>query len=37
MQISQGELSALSVGFLIVLPVLLLLIGTLIVWRRRRR
>jgi len=26
-----------SVGFLIVLPVLLLLIGTLIVWRRRRR
>lgn len=37
MQISQLELSAVSVGFLIVLPLLLLLIGGLIVWRRRRR
>jgi ABC-type uncharacterized transport system involved in gliding motility auxiliary subunit len=37
MQISQGELSAVSVGFLIALPLLLLLIGGAIVWRRRRR
>jgi ABC-type uncharacterized transport system involved in gliding motility auxiliary subunit len=37
LQISQGKLSALSVGFLIVLPLLLLLIGGLIAWRRRRR
>jgi ABC-type uncharacterized transport system involved in gliding motility auxiliary subunit len=37
LQISQSELSALSVGFLIVLPLLLLLFGGLIVWRRRRR
>ena len=36
-QISQLELSVVSVGFLIVLPLLLLLIGGLIVWRRRRR
>ncbi len=36
-EISQTELNALSVGFLIALPALLLLIGTLIVWRRRRR
>jgi len=36
-QISQLELSAVSVGFLVVLPLLLLLIGGLIVWRRRRR
>jgi ABC-type uncharacterized transport system involved in gliding motility auxiliary subunit len=37
LQISQGELNALSVGFLIALPLLLLLVGGLIVWRRRRR
>jgi ABC-type uncharacterized transport system involved in gliding motility auxiliary subunit len=37
LQISQSKLSALSVGFLIVLPLLLLLFGGLIVWRRRRR
>jgi ABC-type uncharacterized transport system involved in gliding motility auxiliary subunit len=37
LQISQGELNALSVGFLIALPLLLLVIGGLIVWRRRRR
>jgi ABC-type uncharacterized transport system involved in gliding motility auxiliary subunit len=37
LQISQGELNALSFGFLIALPLLLLLIGGLIVWRRRRR
>ena len=37
LQISQGELNTLSFGFLIALPLLLLLIGGLIVWRRRRR
>jgi ABC-type uncharacterized transport system involved in gliding motility auxiliary subunit len=37
LDISQGELNALSFGFLIVLPLLLLLIGGAIVWRRRRR
>jgi ABC-type uncharacterized transport system involved in gliding motility auxiliary subunit len=37
LQISQAELNAISVGFLIALPLLLLLIGALIVWRRRRR
>ena len=36
LDISQGELNALSFGFLIVLPLLLLLIGGAIVWRRRR-
>jgi ABC-type uncharacterized transport system involved in gliding motility auxiliary subunit len=35
--ISQTELNALSFGFLVALPLLLLLIGGLIVWRRRRR
>ncbi|MDQ6646498.1 MAG: GldG family protein [Pseudomonadota bacterium] len=35
--ISQTELNALSFGFLIALPLLLLLIGGWIVWRRRRR
>jgi ABC-type uncharacterized transport system involved in gliding motility auxiliary subunit len=37
LQISQTELNALSFGFLVALPLLLLLIGGLIVWRRRRR
>jgi ABC-type uncharacterized transport system involved in gliding motility auxiliary subunit len=37
LDISQTELNALSFGFLVALPVLLLLIGGLIVWRRRRR
>ncbi|MEP6897269.1 MAG: GldG family protein [Rhodanobacter sp.] len=37
LNISQGELNLVSFGFLIALPVLLLLIGGLIVWRRRRR
>ena len=37
MQITQRELGAVSVGFLVVLPLLLLLIGGLIFWRRRRR
>ena len=34
---SQTELNIVSIGFLIALPALLLLIGGLIVWRRRRR
>ncbi|MFC5524392.1 GldG family protein [Rhodanobacter ginsengisoli] len=37
LEISQTELNALSFGFLIALPLLLLLIGGAIVWRRRRR
>jgi ABC-type uncharacterized transport system involved in gliding motility auxiliary subunit len=37
LDISQTELNVLSFGFLIALPLLLLLIGGLIVWRRRRR
>jgi ABC-type uncharacterized transport system involved in gliding motility auxiliary subunit len=37
LQISQTELNTISVGFLIALPLLLLLIGGLVVWRRRRR
>ncbi len=37
LQISQGELNGLSFGFLIALPLLLLLVGGVIVWRRRRR
>jgi ABC-type uncharacterized transport system involved in gliding motility auxiliary subunit len=35
--ISQMELNMVSAGFLLALPLLLLLIGGLIVWRRRRR
>lgn len=37
LQISQAELNTVSFGFLIALPLLLLLIGGVIVWRRRRR
>ncbi len=37
LKISQGELNTLSFGFLFALPLLLLLIGGVIVWRRRRR
>jgi ABC-type uncharacterized transport system involved in gliding motility auxiliary subunit len=37
LQISQGGLSAISLGFIVVLPLLLLLIGGVITWRRRRR
>ncbi|GAB2537317.1 GldG family protein [Rhodanobacter koreensis] len=36
-EISQAGLNTISLGFLLVLPLLLLLIGGLIVWRRRRR
>jgi ABC-type uncharacterized transport system involved in gliding motility auxiliary subunit len=34
--VSQGELSASTIGFMVVLPLLLLAIGGLIAWRRRR-
>ena len=37
LEISQGELNVLSFGFLFGLPLLLLVIGGVIVWRRRRR
>lgn len=37
LEISQAGLNALSLGFLVVLPLLLLLAGALIAWRRRRR
>ncbi|TPG11547.1 ABC transporter [Rhodanobacter glycinis] len=37
LEISQTGLNLLSMGFLIALPLLLLLVGGLIVWRRRRR
>jgi ABC-type uncharacterized transport system involved in gliding motility auxiliary subunit len=36
LQITQAQLSSVTLGFLVVLPVLLLLIGGFIVWRRRR-
>jgi ABC-type uncharacterized transport system involved in gliding motility auxiliary subunit len=37
LRISQGELDLASLGFLVALPLLLLLIGGAIAWRRRRR
>lgn len=37
LDLSQGELNALSLGFLLVLPLLLLLAGGGISWHRRRR
>jgi ABC-type uncharacterized transport system involved in gliding motility auxiliary subunit len=37
LQISQNDLDMVSIGFVLVLPLLLLVIGGLIVWRRRRR
>ena len=36
-EISQAELNVLSLGFLLGLPLLLLLVGGTLVWRRRRR
>ncbi|WP_109127088.1 DUF4350 domain-containing protein [Dyella sp. C11] len=36
LQITQAQLSVVTLGFLIVLPLLLLIIGGFIVWRRRR-
>jgi ABC-type uncharacterized transport system involved in gliding motility auxiliary subunit len=36
LSVSQGELSALTIGYMVVLPLLLLAIGGLIAWRRRR-
>ena len=36
LQITQAQLSSVTLGFLVALPVLLLLIGGFIVWRRRR-
>ncbi|AIF46158.1 GldG family protein [Dyella japonica] len=36
LQITQAQLSTVTLGFLIVLPLLLLVIGGFIVWRRRR-
>lgn len=36
LRIGQGELNAASLGFMVLLPLLLLVIGGLIAWRRRR-
>ena len=36
MSISQGQLNAVTFGFLLGLPVALLALGGLIAWRRRR-
>jgi ABC-type uncharacterized transport system involved in gliding motility auxiliary subunit len=36
LRIGQGELNLVSLGFMLVLPVLLLIAGGLIAWRRRR-
>lgn len=37
LRVSQTQLNVLGIGFLVVLPLLLLLIGAGIVWRRKRR
>jgi ABC-type uncharacterized transport system involved in gliding motility auxiliary subunit len=36
LNVSQGELNILSIAFILILPVLLLVIGGVIAWRRRR-
>jgi ABC-type uncharacterized transport system involved in gliding motility auxiliary subunit len=36
LNVSQAELDVLSIGFIVALPLLLLVIGGLITWRRRR-
>ena len=36
LRIDQAELNLVSLGFMLVLPLLLLIVGALIVWRRRR-
>jgi len=36
LNVSQGELGWLSTGFMLILPLILLVIGGLIAWRRRR-
>ena len=36
LRIGQGELNATTIGFMVVLPLLLLLAGGLLAWRRRR-
>jgi ABC-type uncharacterized transport system involved in gliding motility auxiliary subunit len=36
LNVSQAKLDILSIGFIVVLPLLLLVIGGLIAWRRRR-
>lgn len=34
--VSQGELNMLSISFMLIMPLLLLIIGSLIAWRRKR-
>lgn len=36
LNVSQGELSALTIGFMVIMPLMLLAIGGWIAWRRRR-
>jgi ABC-type uncharacterized transport system involved in gliding motility auxiliary subunit len=36
LKVSQGELNSLSIAFILILPVLLLVIGGVIAWHRRR-
>ncbi|TAM22780.1 MAG: LPXTG cell wall anchor domain-containing protein, partial [Rhodanobacter sp.] len=37
LNVSQTGLDALSIGFIVGVPLLLLVIGGLVAWRRRRR